>query len=325
MRSAHAAVILVAVTLLPQDASARPKAKVTYVHHDVFGSTLARTDAAGAVVWTARPEPSGEVTPSSESERARYANKLGEYDWASEGVAYPMGARLYLPYLGRFATADPLPFDQLKLVNPQSFNRYAYALNNPLRFHDPTGLVSVDALVTIREIVQIVAADAEFRMRLSGDSAFGGEWFWPGGTSRNVFYQLTRQGKTMAGSECNGISEHARDLIGLAVSEGRLGNIELVGTIEMVPIEHTAFYIKLKSGEEIVLDWHAELEYWPEIHTPGSFCWTFNTCTPHGLDPVAEASRPGGTIDTKQPKSNTYRQALHTRSEDRAAKQKKDK
>jgi hypothetical protein len=45
-------------------------------------------------------------------------------------------ARLYDPVIGRFITPDtiiPEPY------NPQSLNRYAYCLNNPLIYTDPTG------------------------------------------------------------------------------------------------------------------------------------------------------------------------------------------
>jgi RHS repeat-associated protein len=49
---------------------------------------------------------------------------------------YYYGARYYDPELGRFIQPDtivPYPDD------PQSFNRYAYARNNPIRYVDPTG------------------------------------------------------------------------------------------------------------------------------------------------------------------------------------------
>ena len=52
------------------------------------------------------------------------------------GQLYDYGARFYSPLLGRFTSADsivPQP------GNPQSLNRYAYTLNNPLIRIDPTG------------------------------------------------------------------------------------------------------------------------------------------------------------------------------------------
>jgi uncharacterized protein RhaS with RHS repeats len=50
-----------------------------------------------------------------------------------------MLARYYSSSLGRFMAVDPLGG---ALENPQSLNRYAYALNNPLRFTDPSGLAA---------------------------------------------------------------------------------------------------------------------------------------------------------------------------------------
>ena len=46
------------------------------------------------------------------------------------------GAHYYDPALMRFVQADTLVPDP---ANPQSLNRYAYVLNNPLKYTDPTG------------------------------------------------------------------------------------------------------------------------------------------------------------------------------------------
>jgi RHS repeat-associated protein len=40
---------------------------------------------------------------------------------------------------GRFVTPDPMGVPT-RIANPQAFNRYTYALNNPLGYTDPTGL-----------------------------------------------------------------------------------------------------------------------------------------------------------------------------------------
>jgi RHS repeat-associated protein len=58
-----------------------------------------------------------------------------KHEAAELGLIF-MQARFYVPGLGRFLSADilvPNPAD------PQSYNRYAYVLNNPLRLVDPTG------------------------------------------------------------------------------------------------------------------------------------------------------------------------------------------
>lgn len=49
-------------------------------------------------------------------------------------------ARYFSSKAGRFLSLDPLD-ESAKLLNPQSWSRYAYALNNPLVYIDPTGLL----------------------------------------------------------------------------------------------------------------------------------------------------------------------------------------
>lgn len=54
-----------------------------------------------------------------------------------------MNARLYDPYIGRFLAPDPYVQDP---DNPQALNRYAYALNNPLRYTDESGeFIGIDS------------------------------------------------------------------------------------------------------------------------------------------------------------------------------------
>ena len=48
-----------------------------------------------------------------------------------------MQARYYDPVIGRFYSNDPIGFRDV-----HSFNRYAYANNNPYKYTDPTGMAS---------------------------------------------------------------------------------------------------------------------------------------------------------------------------------------
>jgi RHS repeat-associated protein len=70
---------------------------------------------------------------------SRYTGK--ERDTES-GLDY-FGARYYGSSMGRMSP-DPL-MASAKTWDPQTWNRYAYARNNPLKFIDPTGMAEVNA------------------------------------------------------------------------------------------------------------------------------------------------------------------------------------
>jgi RHS repeat-associated protein len=55
------------------------------------------------------------------------------------------GARYYGSTMGRFMSPDPSGLLAQHPENPQSWNLYVYALNNPLKNIDPTGLDCVYA------------------------------------------------------------------------------------------------------------------------------------------------------------------------------------
>src|SRR5207237_7763735 len=65
--------------------------------------------------------------------------KFTSYERDDEsGLDYAQ-ARMYSNKLGRFTMVDPL-MASADIINPQTFNRYAYVGNNPVNLTDPTGL-----------------------------------------------------------------------------------------------------------------------------------------------------------------------------------------
>ena len=58
---------------------------------------------------------------------------------------------------GRFTTVDPL-LSSVAFEEPQSWNRYTYTLNNPLRYTDPTGMYVYDGNVSNDDRDKIDAA-----------------------------------------------------------------------------------------------------------------------------------------------------------------------
>jgi RHS repeat-associated protein len=121
-------------------------AKPEYVLTDTLGSTRAKTNGEGQVVARFDYEPfGGEVGrngSAGDGLRQRFTGK--ERD--DESKLDYFGARYFLGAQGRFTSPDPLSASR-KASNPQTWNRYTYALKNPLKFVDPDGLEVPDSCV----------------------------------------------------------------------------------------------------------------------------------------------------------------------------------
>jgi RHS repeat-associated protein len=78
------------------------------------------------------------------------------------GLDY-MKARYFSSVAGRFTTPDPA-LSSGRAAIPQSWNRYAYTLGNPLKYIDPTGLFEWDA--SLRDDPKLSAGEREKRRKL---------------------------------------------------------------------------------------------------------------------------------------------------------------
>ena len=108
--------------------------EVIYYHNDALGSPIIATDQEGRVVWRKSYAPYGQPIGQTAPDEPGYTGKFEEPDLGIQDF----GARWYDPRIGRFLAIDPAGFDP---QNPQSFNRYAYANNNPYKYVDPDGRV----------------------------------------------------------------------------------------------------------------------------------------------------------------------------------------
>ncbi|MBP1145850.1 RHS repeat-associated protein [Pseudomonas sp. PvP027] len=109
---------------------------VTYFHNDISGSPMVATDATGNLLWKESYKPYGEKLNQTSPVSSNKVGFHGKVFDDNSGLSY-MGARYYDPLLGRFMGADPVDFQE---GNLHSFNRYAYANNNPYKFSDPSGM-----------------------------------------------------------------------------------------------------------------------------------------------------------------------------------------
>jgi len=115
---------------------------VEYFHLDAVGNIRAVTDASGNVIERHDYLPFGDEwcgagvcgAPTAGQPR-RFTGKERDRE---TGFDY-FGARYYSGRVGRFTGVDPVYTWRENLADPQRWNRYAYGLNNPLRYVDPDG------------------------------------------------------------------------------------------------------------------------------------------------------------------------------------------
>jgi RHS repeat-associated protein len=122
-----------------------------YVELDGLGNVRVVTDDKGNVLERHDYLPFGEeicgtlpdlvlCTSVPPGQPRRFTGK--ELD-AETGLHY-FGARYYSAPIGRFTTVDPVYRWNDNLLDPQRWNRYAYARNNPLRYVDPDGRAFIE-------------------------------------------------------------------------------------------------------------------------------------------------------------------------------------
>jgi len=103
-----------------------------FYHTDALGSTLALSNAAGAVQTSYSYEAFGKTTITGTS-----SNPFQYTGREDDGTGlYYYRARYYSPSEHRFLREDPVNFHN----SDGDFNFYFYALNSPVIFKDPLGL-----------------------------------------------------------------------------------------------------------------------------------------------------------------------------------------
>lgn len=124
-----------------RNAAAPTLSEIRYFHKDHLGSTSVITDANGSVVerlsydaWGKRRNADGSNPASPPPSLTRYG--FTGHEHLDEVGLVHMNGRVYNPTLGRFVSPDPgVQYPKYS----QSYNRYAYTINNPLSFVDPSG------------------------------------------------------------------------------------------------------------------------------------------------------------------------------------------
>lgn len=97
------------------------------------------TDGSGNVTGTNVLSPYGETLSSNTSDSFSYAGLTQDTEYGGDAATF----RNYSTEQVRWTRPDPYD-GSYDLSNPQTMNRYVYAMNNPLNNIDPTGLYYYD-------------------------------------------------------------------------------------------------------------------------------------------------------------------------------------
>ncbi|MEO8380734.1 MAG: RHS repeat-associated core domain-containing protein [Acidobacteriota bacterium] len=176
-----------------------------HFHTDHLGSVRMITDQNRMRISTHDFLPFGVEQTDATQEYNLYAGVWSSGDFRSEPMKFTgherdwhgwlnvdnddsldyMHARYYDPNLGRFLSVDPV-ISSADPQFPQSWNRYAYALNNPLKYIDPTGenatvMCDPENNCTASVEAQIVAdPNSQGQMAAARDFANGAINYWQG-------------------------------------------------------------------------------------------------------------------------------------------------
>jgi RHS repeat-associated protein len=107
-----------------------------YRHADWLGSSRLTSTPARAVHSDSAYAPFGEEYAKSGTDDPSFTGQNAD----TNSTLYDFTFREYRPSQGRWVSPDPLGLGAANPGNPQSWNRYAYVLNNPLIAIDPLGL-----------------------------------------------------------------------------------------------------------------------------------------------------------------------------------------
>ena len=109
-----------------------------YVHPDHLGSFSIITDAAGNLKQKCTFDAWGKRTFVTSDNTLIFDRGFTGHEHYDEFNLINMNGRMYDPIVGRFLSVDNVVQDPFYT---QSFNRYSYCINNPLKYSDPTGMV----------------------------------------------------------------------------------------------------------------------------------------------------------------------------------------
>ncbi len=195
-----------------------------YLHRDHLGSIMAITDSAANVkeethygAWGTIEQFKGANNATTLDESSILGRGYtGHEHFASVGLIH-MNGRMYDAKLGRFLSPDNFIQDPF---NTQSFNRYGYVWNNPLKFNDPSGefVITLSAIIG-SAIFKAAAIGAGVSVAVNGiNNLANGQGFFDGAGAAALSGAISGVISFGIGSATAGIS----NLVAKGVAQGLL-------------------------------------------------------------------------------------------------------
>src|SRR5208283_3289917 len=111
-----------------------------YRHPDWLGSSRFASTPSRSMYYDGAYAPYGESYAESGTTDRNFTGMNQDTISSGSNPLYDFLAREHHPTWGRWVSPDPAGVAAENPGNPQSWNRYAYVLNNPLSLVDPVGL-----------------------------------------------------------------------------------------------------------------------------------------------------------------------------------------
>ncbi len=193
------------------------KGYTRHYHLDHLGTPRLITSTAMSKLAYHAYLPFGEELTSTtqDGEQMKFTGHerdLGNPASVADDLDY-MHARFYSPLTARFLSVDPAGGDP---VRPQSWNRYAYALGNPVQYVDPDGQTALVFTVASGEgLYEAFGHSAVFVQAADGDSAgvsYGGDFDFSDGVGAFI-EGYNSEGRTVIMSVLETTSEQDRAMI----------------------------------------------------------------------------------------------------------------
>jgi len=123
--------------------------EVNFMHSDWLGTGRVWTDLNSNITLTCQSLPFGDLLNCPGSGN-NFDDVFASLNYNFDDSIYDSQSRQYNQQQGRWTIPDPAGMAAVDPTNPQTWNRYAYVLNNPMNFVDAWGLdpCAFDACVT---------------------------------------------------------------------------------------------------------------------------------------------------------------------------------